>query len=96
MSPQARTYLGIPREQIPWAPRVDAERCIDCGECVSFCPNGVFANDADGKVSVANPSSCVVLCNRCAAACPNDAISFPDREETKRLLKELGAKLRAK
>ncbi len=96
MSPQARTYLGIPREQIPWAPRVDLEACIGCGECVSFCPNGVYALDeAEQKVAVANPMNCVVLCNRCAASCPNDAITFPDREETKRFLKELGAKLRA-
>jgi ferredoxin len=36
-----------------------------------------------------------VLCNRCAASCPNDAITFPDREVTKRLLKEMAAKLRA-
>jgi NAD-dependent dihydropyrimidine dehydrogenase PreA subunit len=97
MGTGTRTYLGIPREQIPWAPRIDAEACIGCSECLNFCPNGVYVlNETEGKVEVANPQSCVVLCDKCGPTCPNDAISFPDREQTKRLLKDLGAKLRAK
>jgi|GEM_PF-3253584 len=31
----ARTYLGIPRDLIPWSPTINADRCIGCGECLT-------------------------------------------------------------
>ncbi|MEI7616010.1 MAG: 4Fe-4S binding protein [Actinomycetota bacterium] len=24
------------------APKVDADKCIDCGECIDFCPTGAI------------------------------------------------------
>lgn len=49
------------------------------------CSIGVFAlNAASGKSEVANPDNCVVLCDTCAGFCDAKAISFPDKEETKR------------
>lgn len=84
------SYLGIPREAIAWAPSIDAETCIGCGECLSECPNGVFgADEAEGKVRVAAPDSCVVLCDKCAAFCAVGAITFPDKEKTKALIQKL-------
>ena len=84
------SYIGIPREKIPWRPGVDAARCIGCGECLETCPNGVFVlNETTGKVEVANPDNCVVLCDNCAEFCPEEAISFPDKEATKRLIGKL-------
>lgn len=85
-----RAYLGIPREMIPWAPSVDPESCIGCGECISECPNGVFVLDeAEGKARVAVPDNCVVLCDKCAGFCAVDALTFPDEEETKALIQKL-------
>jgi ferredoxin len=40
-------------------------------------------------VEVANPDNCVVLCDKCAGFCPQEAISFPDKEATKRLVGKL-------
>lgn len=85
-----RSYMGIPREKIPWCPRVDTDKCIGCGQCLEICPNNVFVlNERTGKMEVANPENCVVLCDKCAEFCPVKAISFPDKEATKRLLSEL-------
>jgi NAD-dependent dihydropyrimidine dehydrogenase PreA subunit len=85
-----RSYLGIPRALIPWYPSVDADKCIGCGECLDACPNGVFVlDDAAGKMVVAVPDNCVVLCDKCAALCSTDAIAFPDKTATKQLLRRL-------
>jgi NAD-dependent dihydropyrimidine dehydrogenase PreA subunit len=79
--------MGIPREKIPWQPEVDAEACIGCGDCLETCPNGVFTlSYPDDRAVVANPGNCVVLCDKCAGFCPADAISFPDKEATKKLI----------
>jgi len=89
-----RTYMGIPREQIPWAPRIDADKCLGCGECLDVCPNGVFVmNEAMNIVEIADPNNCVVLCDKCAGFCPVEAITFPDKKETKGLLKKLVSEL---
>lgn len=86
----AKAYMGIPREKIPWFPQVDADKCIGCGACVDTCPNGVFVlNEETNTVEVANPLDCVVLCDKCAKFCPEEAIAFPDKEEMKRLLGKL-------
>ncbi len=82
-----RDYMGIARGKIPWNPTVDEEKCIGCGDCLEVCPNGVYLLDeAAGKMKVANPNNCVVLCDKCAPFCKQEAISFPDKQETKRLV----------
>lgn len=92
-----RDYLGIPREKIAWAPRINPDTCTGCGECRDVCPNGVFELDeARQKMKVVQPDQCVVLCDKCAAFCPTDSIRFPDKTETKKrvgqLLKDMSAK----
>jgi NAD-dependent dihydropyrimidine dehydrogenase PreA subunit len=92
-----RTYLGIPRELIPWAPKIDADRCIGCGECLGTCPNNVFVlNEAENKMTVANPTNCVVLCDKCAGFCPEEAIEFPNKDEFKKVLQQLLQQVREK
>lgn len=85
-----RAYMGIPRERIPWFPRIDAGLCIGCGKCLETCPNGVFVlNEDENRMEVANPYNCVVLCDKCAGFCTEGAISFPDKDQFKQRLREL-------
>lgn len=85
-----RPYMGIPREKVPWQPAVDEAACIGCGDCLETCPNDVFTlSDVDDRAVVVNPGNCVVLCDKCAEFCPADAISFPDKEATKKLISGL-------
>lgn len=87
-------WRGIPREEIPWFPTIDAEKCIGCRECIAICKNGVFAFDeANYKSIVEHPYNCVVECRTCAKFCPADAISFPDANEFSELItQKLAAK----
>ena len=72
-------WRGIPREEIPWFPTIDAERCTGCQTCMAFCKNDVLEFDEKTeKVRVAKPFNCVVECSTCARLCPSEAISFPD------------------
>ncbi|MFA4873881.1 MAG: ferredoxin family protein [bacterium] len=75
-----KTYLGLPREDIPWCPKIDEDKCTGCGLCAEFCPNGVFEMGAD-VMTVKNPMNCVVGCDKCAAECPVGAISFATKGE---------------
>lgn len=64
-------WRGIPREEIPWFPTIDAEKCIGCRECLSICKNGVFVFDETSQKSkMVNPFNCVVECRTCARLCP--------------------------
>ena len=86
-----RLYNGIPRKEIPWFPRVDANRCTGCGVCISFCPSKVY-RERDGKPEVVDPYGCVVGCSGCIPQCPAQAISFPSLAELRDVLKSLRAK----
>jgi len=87
------TFMGVRRELIPWAPVIDYTKCNFCLECDKFCPHGVFKRqEGDIKLVVATPTNCVVFCRACAKTCGPDALSFPDKAETTRLIKELRAK----
>lgn len=83
-----QTYMGIPREEIPWYPIIDEDLCNNCGACMDFCSNDVFA-EGDLSTIVANPYNCVVGCAACKTECETEAISFPSKEELVKTLNEL-------
>lgn len=80
-------WHGIPRRDIPWFPRVDADVCIGCTLCYATCGRGVYEM-RENKAVPANAMSCMVGCSTCATVCPVQAISFPDRELVWKLERE--------
>ena len=84
-------YLGLPRNDIPWYPAIDYELCNNCGLCLEKCDHKVYAYEGE-KVVVAQPYECLVGCESCRYRCPIDAISFPSRDELKRMLRALRGK----
>lgn len=84
------TFMGVPRNTIDWSPRIDYDLCNDCMECVKFCPHQVYEvkeNDMK-KIIVKNADNCVVFCRACGKACGVDAITFPNKVEVTKKIKQ--------
>ncbi|MGD8452822.1 MAG: ferredoxin family protein [Phycisphaerae bacterium] len=62
---------------IPWFPVIDADRCGNCQQCLSFCLFGVYGHSETGQVEVQRPENCKTDCPACARICPEAAIIFP-------------------
>lgn len=84
-------YEGIPRNKIPWDPKIDYNKCTTCGKCIEFCHMSDFKfEEKNGKKrTVVNPNSCVVFCRGCEDICPSAAISHPNEEETQKIIDKL-------
>jgi len=84
-------YKGIPRNKIPWDPKIDLRKCTTCGKCVEFCHMQAFKTETtDGKKqTTVNPNRCVVFCRGCEDICPAGAISHPNEEETRKIIDKL-------
>jgi NAD-dependent dihydropyrimidine dehydrogenase PreA subunit len=80
-------WHGIPRQEIPWFPTVDADTCIGCTLCYTTCGRGVYEMQ-DNKAVPVNAMSCMVGCSTCGTVCPVEAISFPDRDMVWKLERE--------
>ena len=85
------TFMGVPRDKIPWFPTIDYDKCTYCMDCDEFCPHHVFERRDEGerRLVVANRNNCVVFCRACAKACGPGALSFPDKPATLVLIKSL-------
>lgn len=85
------TFMGVPREKIDWAPTIDYNKCDYCMECVKFCPHQVFEvrENEEKRLIVKNPYNCVVFCRACSKTCGPDALSFPNKNETTKKIKEI-------
>jgi NAD-dependent dihydropyrimidine dehydrogenase PreA subunit len=79
MADKSSKWHGIPRQDIPWYPTVNADTCIGCELCFVTCGRNVF-EIRDRKSVVAHPFQCMVGCSTCAIVCPVEAISFPARD----------------
>ncbi|MEX0973891.1 MAG: 4Fe-4S dicluster-binding protein [Bacillota bacterium] len=84
---EKQMWHGIPREEIPWFPKVDHNLCIGCGLCYVTCGRGVFEM-RDKKSVASHELKCMVGCSTCATVCPVNAISFPDKDLIWRLERE--------
>ncbi len=76
MSAEKKSWHGIPREEVPWFPTVDAEACIGCQLCYITCGRAVYEMQDGIAVAVA-AMECVVGCSTCGNVCPTGAIAFP-------------------
>lgn len=89
------TFMGVPRDKIDWAPTIDYSKCDYCMECDKFCPHQVFEvhENAEKKLIVKNPHNCVVFCRACSKTCGPDALTFPNKTETTKRIKEIRKEL---
>lgn len=65
---------GAVVEKLEDAVTRDEIECIDCGACISICPQNVFSFDDEWKL-VLDQDSCI-LCGKCVSACPQNALSI--------------------
>ncbi len=86
-------WWGKPRQEIPWYPRINYDRCIGCGLCFLTCGGRVVYDWDFEKMRpiVARPYNCMVGCDTCAKLCPRDAIIFPHLGELRKWRDEAGA-----
>jgi NAD-dependent dihydropyrimidine dehydrogenase PreA subunit len=82
-------WKGIPREEIRWNPSIDETKCVGCGMCITSCGRDVFGFDpVRKKALVERPLQCSVGCTSCEVWCIYNAISFPDPQYVKDLIRE--------
>lgn len=88
--PATALWHGIQRKSIEWYPTVDEGECIGCGMCFATCGKKVY-RILDGKSKVVSPYSCMVGCQTCMNLCLSNAISFPNVDMVRELIKEKDA-----
>jgi NAD-dependent dihydropyrimidine dehydrogenase PreA subunit len=54
---------------------LNESECVDCGACISICPQEVFSFNADYKLQLVEERC--VLCGKCLEACPHNALTLP-------------------
>ena len=65
--------MGVDVHVMENAIALDETECVDCGACISVCPQEVFSFDEEWRLLV-NGERCV-LCGKCIQACPHSALS---------------------
>lgn len=71
---QKMRELGATVQELEDAIHHNEAECVDCGACISVCPQDVFSFDDDWNL-VLDQKRCV-LCGRCTQACPHGALSL--------------------
>ena len=59
-----------------WYPMINYDNCIECGECVDMCPNGVYDKEKSPVPNVIFTDGCVAGCKGCGDKCPAQAITY--------------------
>ena len=86
--PFLRPVAALLRRYATTRPRIDPQRCCDCGICVASCPaDAINRSSAGGAVTIRH-AACI-RCFCCQELCPEGAISAYDAVGV-RLLKRLG------
>ena len=81
-------WHGIDRSTIKWNPKIDYSKCIGCGKCAAGCGRNVYAWDFKlNRPEVVRPENCLVGCVTCSNTCLKNAISFPDKETVRELIR---------
>ena len=84
-------WKGIDRTKIEWNPTINADLCIGCGICITSCGRNVFEYNSENKKAVVErPYQCMVGCTSCETWCTIEAISFPDKEYVREIIKKEG------
>jgi len=78
MSVRGGQYVGNWRVLMP---EIDMEKCVACGLCVTYCPEGAITAKPKEKPSI-NMNFCKG-CGVCANECPQNAINMK-REEVEK------------
>jgi len=66
--------MGVAVRVMENAIALDEAECVDCGACISICPQEVFSFDEGWRLQV-GAARCV-LCGKCIRACPHSALSL--------------------
>jgi ferredoxin len=56
-------------------PEIKRELCIQCGDCLSACPQGALSASAEGQI-ILDEERCA-YCGDCEDVCPVGAIALP-------------------
>ena len=67
----SKTGQGIRNSIMKPLVKVDAEKCVNCHQCISVCPSK-FCNDGSGDHIDVNPDLCIG-CGACIEACTHEA-----------------------
>jgi NAD-dependent dihydropyrimidine dehydrogenase PreA subunit len=59
-----------------YLPKIAADKCKQCGECIDVCPADVLEAD-DKETKVAHPDDCLG-CESCVSVCPEEAITVEE------------------
>ncbi len=65
--------LGVSVRLLDRGITLDESECVDCGACVSICPQEVFYLDDAWRLRL-REERCI-LCGRCVESCPHQALS---------------------
>lgn len=58
--------------------KIDTDRCVGCGRCISLCPMRNI--DMDAENNCAKSSNKCTMCYRCISQCPTQAITLLGRQ----------------